>query len=85
MERKYPKTIEEVEKIRAGIFEEKTVYIEIPLDIRRIKKDDPKLAYNWRMQTREQFNRAFSHGFSVNQIIFNPDKKRIFYKLTKTS
>jgi predicted GNAT superfamily acetyltransferase len=62
-------------------FTQKTVYIEIPRDIRSLKRTDISKALQWRMKTRRLFESAFQKGYAVTDIVFSKDKKRIFYKL----
>jgi predicted GNAT superfamily acetyltransferase len=64
-------------------FSQKTTYIEIPKDIRSLKKTDIDKAVQWRMKTRRLFESAFQNNYVATDIVFSEDKKRIFYKLYK--
>lgn len=57
--------------------------IEIPRDFQAIKRDDINAAWRWRMETREQFERAFTSGFVVTQFTLTDD--RAFYTLARNS
>ncbi|MFX0174566.1 MAG: hypothetical protein ACFE9L_22025 [Candidatus Hodarchaeota archaeon] len=83
METKEPSIIEEVPETQIGNLNKKITYIEIPRDIRLLKKKDLSQAYQWRLKTRELFELAFQNEFIVSDIVFSEDKQRIFYKLTK--
>jgi predicted GNAT superfamily acetyltransferase len=66
-----------------GQFNENIAYIEIPRDIRLLKKINLREANKWRKKTRNQFETAFSAGYVAKEIIFSEDEQRIFYKLIK--
>ena len=83
MEKKEEKILETIPISQLGNFNEKIAYIEIPKDIRAMKKKNLKEAYEWRMNTREQFEPAFRCGFIAEGIVFSEDQQRIFYKLKK--
>ncbi|MCK4766560.1 MAG: hypothetical protein KAW12_30475 [Candidatus Aminicenantes bacterium] len=81
LEEKLPKQIEAVPPASLDSFVGPVAYIEIPRDIRSLKKVDMKKAREWRMRTRELFEFAFKKGYNAEEIVFSEDKKRIFYKL----
>jgi predicted GNAT superfamily acetyltransferase len=84
MNRKDSPIIEQVpEKIPEDL-SQKTTYIEIPRDIRSLKKTDIDKAVQWRMKTRRLFESAFQDGYIATDIVFSKDKRRIFYKLHKS-
>lgn len=83
IEKKEKRIIETIPPQNVGEFNEKSAYIEIPKDIRSMKKIDLSEAYNWRMKTRDQFESAFRDGFVTEEIVFSEDQQRIFYKLIK--
>ncbi|MHA2107271.1 MAG: hypothetical protein ACXABU_05870 [Candidatus Hodarchaeales archaeon] len=64
-------------------FRENVGYIEIPRDIRTIKKDNIAIAKRWRSETRAKFEEAFKSNYTVTGIVFSENKSRIFYKLMK--
>jgi predicted GNAT superfamily acetyltransferase len=68
---------------RLGQFTEDIAYIEIPGDIRSLKKVNLREANEWRKKTRNQFETAFSIGYVAEEIVFSEDEKRIFYRLIK--
>ncbi len=65
-------------------FTQKTAHIEIPRDIRSLKKTNIDEAVQWRMKTRRLFESAFQNGYIATDIVFSEDNKRIFYKLYKS-
>ena len=73
--------IEQVLENEPEDFTQKTAYIEIPRDIRSLKKTDIDKAIQWRKKTRRLFESAFQNGYVATEIVFSKDKKRIFYKL----
>lgn len=81
MREKDPPIIEDIPPKNAGSFTRKTAYIEIPKDIRSLKKHRLPKAVEWRTKTRHLFESAFQKGYVVRDIVFSMDKKRIFYKL----
>ena len=83
MNRKDPLITEHVPEKKPEDFTQKTAYIEIPGDIRSLKKTDIDEAVQWRMKTRRLFESAFQNNYVVKDIVFSEDKKRIFYKLFK--
>ena len=64
-------------------FKSDKIYIEIPYDIRELKKRDLKAALNWRLKTRDQFLKAFESGYIATDIVFSDKGKRKFYLLEK--
>jgi predicted GNAT superfamily acetyltransferase len=76
--------IEQVPEKNPEDFSQQTAYIEIPRDIRSLKKTDIDEAVRWRMKTRRLFEAAFQNGYIATDIVFSKDKKRIFYKLYKS-
>jgi predicted GNAT superfamily acetyltransferase len=83
MNRKDRLIIEHVPETKPQDFTQKTAYIEIPRDIRSLKKTDIDEAVQWRMKTRRLFESAFQNGYVVKDIVFSENEKRIFYKLFK--
>ncbi len=43
--------------------------LEIPADINKIQKENPALALNWRMKTRDAFTRALDGGLFVDDFV----------------
>ena len=76
--------IEQVHDKDPEDFTQKTAYIEIPRDIRSMKKTDIDKAVQWRMKTRRRFETAFQNGYIATDIVFSEDNKKIFYKLYKS-
>lgn len=64
-----------------GNFNRETTYIEIPRDIRRLKKSDLEKARKWRQETRRLFEEAFERGFIAEEMVFSKDKEKLFFKL----
>lgn len=83
LEGKQPEHIEAVPAENLGVFDSPLTYIEIPRDIRSLKKADMMQAREWRMKTRELFELAFKKGYTAEEIVFSPDKNRMFYKLVR--
>jgi predicted GNAT superfamily acetyltransferase/predicted GIY-YIG superfamily endonuclease len=46
-------------------FQNPFLYIEIPADINKVKREDLQLALEWRLVVRESMQQAFAQGFSV--------------------
>ncbi len=59
------------------------VDIPIPADFQAIKRVDMRQALDWRMRTREQFERAFSEGYVVSG--FREDRSGVCYRLSRLS
>jgi predicted GNAT superfamily acetyltransferase len=81
LKKRIPKCVEDIPEKNIGIFEGDTAYIEIPRNIRQLKKVNLQEAREWRKRTREHFESAFKTGFTVQEIVFSKDDKRMFYKL----
>jgi predicted GNAT superfamily acetyltransferase len=43
--------------------------VEIPVDLARLKKEQPEIALVWRLQTREIFETAFSLGYTAVDLL----------------
>ncbi|MFX1533737.1 MAG: GNAT family N-acetyltransferase [Promethearchaeota archaeon] len=80
---KEPRIEEDIPERKLANFGEKITYIEIPRNIRSLKKTNLTQAYQWRMRTRELFETAFKKGFIAEEMVFSKDQQRIFYKLIK--
>lgn len=85
MRRKIPENTEKVPPKNLGKFDRDVAYIEIPRDIRLLKKKSLPESAAWRKRTRRLFESAFRKGFTAEEIIYSPDKQRMFYKLFKRS
>ncbi len=83
IDRKEPPLIEDIPSNIIGKFKQSRAYIEIPRNIRELRERDIKKAREWRTRTREQFEYAFEKGYVATDIVFSPDKKRIFYRLNR--
>ncbi|MFX1515364.1 MAG: hypothetical protein ACFFC6_03585 [Promethearchaeota archaeon] len=83
MEEKESKILENIHASQIGKFDDSIAYIEIPSDIRSLKKKNLAEAHKWRMKTRNQFETFFKAGFVANEIVFSKNQQRIFYKLIK--
>jgi predicted GNAT superfamily acetyltransferase len=60
------------------------IMIEIPADMQTLRKLDKDLALNWRIHTRELFERAFLLDYQVVDLIHQRGKKPCsFYLLEK--
>jgi predicted GNAT superfamily acetyltransferase len=64
-------------------FTQTYTYIEIPKNIRSLKKTNMNEAIEWRTKTRGLFESAFQKGYVAEDIVFSMDKNRIFYKLRR--
>lgn len=53
----------------------------IPKNFQSIKKVNYRLAYDWRIQTRQLFVAAFQHGYAAVQVIQNPELPVHYYVL----
>lgn len=62
---------------------EKILAMEIPTNFTDIKKRAPNLALEWRIKTREIFEKYLSSGYLVADLIHSKDKKRCFYVLVR--
>jgi predicted GNAT superfamily acetyltransferase len=57
--------------------------IEVPSDFLAIKREDPELAYTWRIHSREVFEGAFAAGYLVTDFVHvAEDGPRSFYLLS---
>jgi predicted GNAT superfamily acetyltransferase len=81
MKKREPIIMESVPENRIGRFHDQTAYIEIPADIRTMKKKDLKLAIAWRLKTRELFEKAFSKKWVAREMVRCQESQRIFCKL----
>lgn len=81
MRKKDPPTLEEVPFDRVENLDYETAYIETPMDIHSIKERNINEATALRIRQKEFFETAFQKGFTVVDIVFSKDKKRIFFKL----
>jgi predicted GNAT superfamily acetyltransferase len=81
MDQKEPPVIENIPEKNLENFTQETAYIEIPRNIRSLKKTNMNEAVRWRMKTRRLFESAFQKDYVVTDIVFSEDKKKIFYKL----
>jgi predicted GNAT superfamily acetyltransferase len=63
----------------------KRVSVEIPDDIDALKKDDLKLAQQWRSRTREALTAFLGRGYMIHGFLGLPelDRRRSFYLLEK--
>ena len=66
-----------------GPFSIAPAYIEIPRDIRALKRRDPEAARRWRLKTRRLFCAAFQARFAASDVVLNPAGDRIFIELTR--
>lgn len=55
------------------------LFVPIPDHFQIIKKRDPELAIDWRLQTREVFQRLIFEGYVATDIIRKPDEKVCYY------
>ena len=55
--------------------------VEVPKDFQRIKNEDKNAALDWRMKTRELFNKLFESGYAAIQLI--PGKYTAHYIFVK--
>ncbi len=84
LQEKRPLLDEDVNPAVIGCFDREVAYIEIPRDIRALKKKDMSEAKKWRLRCRELFEKAFAVGFTAFEVVFSKDKERIFYKLFRS-
>lgn len=83
MKKKEPPIIEHIPQKSLENLTEEATYFEIPRDIRSIKKNNLKEAYEWRMKSRDFFESAFDKGYVAEHIVFSEDNERIFFKLKR--
>jgi len=83
--RKLPPVIEDVPGKAVGDFSKDVAYVELPKDIRSIKESDMKEALKWRLAQREAFETAFRTGFTVEEVVFTPDRRRAYFRLSRRS
>jgi len=83
METKEPRIIETIPEDGIGNFRRDISYIEIPKDIRSLKKVNLNQAYQWCMRTRKLFEFAFNNDFIAVDLVFSENQERIFFKLIK--
>ena len=81
MKQKEPPILENISEKNLENFTRETAYIEIPRDIRSLKKTNMNEAFQWRMKTRRLFESAFQNNYVATDIVFSEDKQRIFCKL----
>ena len=62
-----------------------TLLLEIPANLGALKAADATLALDWRMRTRQAFQKYFSAGYIANDFVFEsrPDQPRAAYLLTR--
>jgi predicted GNAT superfamily acetyltransferase len=60
---------------------EQPLLVEIPLDIQRLKSDDPGTAVAWRESTRVALMRYLHRGYLIRQLVLNARRTRAFYLL----
>ena len=64
---------------------EPRLLVEVPEDIQSLKRHDPKVAMDWRLQTRTAFTYYLSKGYEVSRLLVSPasgkDNRRTFYQL----
>jgi predicted GNAT superfamily acetyltransferase len=78
-----PRLIEDIPEGMIGQFSGETAFVEIPRDIRTIKRQDMRSAIEWRMNTRRQLEQALNSGYEVREVVFSPDQTRIFFRLER--
>jgi len=81
MKKKEPRIIEDIPENKINNFKNEKAYIEIPRDIRALKKKSKTSAMEWRLKTRELFEQAFTEKWVARDIIFSKDGQRIFCRL----
>ncbi len=64
-------------------FTSEKIYIEIPSNIRQLKKKNMEKALKWRYRTREEFLKAFEKGYVAVDIVFTKGRERVYYLLEK--
>ncbi len=73
-----------VESININI-KDHLIFVEIPSNINKIRKENLQLAIDWRLKTREVFTEYFKRGYvSIDAIIEKSDKEetRVFHVLS---
>lgn len=81
MKARQPRSIEDIPKKGVGNFTGDVTYIEIPGDIRDLKKNDLSRAIDWQMKMRDLLEQALDKGYTVQDIVFQKDSQKIYYKL----
>lgn len=83
MKKKDAPILEDIPQKSLENYTQDVAYIEIPKNIRSLKKSNLNEAIEWRTKTRGHFESAFQKGYVAEDIVFSMDKNRIFYKLRK--
>jgi predicted GNAT superfamily acetyltransferase len=60
------------------------LFFPIPDHIQEIKKQDPELAFEWRIITRKWFQESLREGYSAVDLIRSPGEKLSYYVFKKT-
>ena len=81
METKEPRIVEDIPGEKINRFEDEMAYIEIPRDIRALKKKSKDRALEWRLKTRELFEEAFKTKWTARDIVFSKGGQRVFCRL----
>lgn len=61
--------------------EENELLVEIPHNMARVMVEQPELAMDWRMKSRQLFQSYFSRGYSI--VDFHREGKKAFYHLSR--
>jgi predicted GNAT superfamily acetyltransferase len=59
------------------------LWVPLPPRFQQIKKEEPSLAMDWRMQYRTIFQRLFSEGYIADGVYRDPNGEMNYYLLTK--
>lgn len=57
--------------------------VPVPKQFQQIKKDNPELALDWRLKTRELFETLFANGFAAIRVVKTDDEPVHYYLLKK--
>ncbi len=60
-------------------------YVEVPIDIQRTKRADPGLARDWRLASRELFQRLFARGYAASGVLRFEGGARVAYRVEPLS
>ena len=81
-QKQFPIKMEISERVLEN-FSGNMTYIEIPKDIRLLKRTDLNKATKWRTRTRELFEEAFQKHYEARDVVFSKDMERVFFRMEK--
>ncbi|WP_026575844.1 GNAT family N-acetyltransferase [Bacillus sp. UNC438CL73TsuS30] len=67
----------------SNYFSHEALLVPVPKQFQQMKKDEPELALDWRLKTREMFNTLFDNGFAAIKVVKTDDEPVHYYLLKK--